>query len=1458
MSVRLRMALTAIGCGLLIAAACAAFLYWSAIPDEVDAYRLKQSEVARQRQELARKAAQALPQTLPNDAPTAVAKAGPAARILPVRLTWRDEQGGAGGILDEFDGCFAVSPGIDVFWQRGDLFLMKQKGVLERVWTAGRIDSPYGPMHVSALNHVCYDGKFVWASVAEFEQPARLLVLDPLTGQTWEFGAEDVASHGGANDASQRIPGLAIAPWQRGKVIAAGWPGQQWLTVLSFDPAKGRSFQPLPEPADLEQMRGELLPAGLPRLFATGMWPLAEREAGDGRETRRLFIHRADPARPALASLSVEPTASRFDAAGGASLSGAIGAKRVAISESAFYWLEHAPAANPRTILASAKAPEFIERVELADVPDGQPVFHDGWLWSLGDVCWRWKPGEKQIERLKAEVPWRLGFRNPGEKAGRNDAYYTVRQAFASQHYGLLAVTAKQGIAYNQKGKFFQFGLADDPRLKSEPSSESPAAGATLAADAPPGTILSLLEVVAPQPGGGRPTAVLGPALELGEVPENVGLPILAREIVRQSLLMAARERLGWTTRDAVLREASADEKRESAAKFALSMRFPYQAPAVFELRRLDAQGQAKPLWKQELNIYPSAEAPCDYSKLVAAAERWSRETFPPLLEQADLREKGDGDRGADEVVAAVDAERQLEQLNFASQFLALKALHEAIRRRGASPELIGALVRAYANLGLLTEYHWTAVHKALKARALLYAQQLAAAENGAPGAIWRRAYAEALTGIHHAAQSDLAAAAKLAGANNPPADAAAAEQPPAWVDLIDAYCRFDDEKLAAAEADPRNGQLAGALHFLLVERRRYSEGAQQLMEKLLAENPECFRIHDGRSSSWELGTLHEATLAAPAALAETLPKRLRQAQGLPAGAARLLDRDERREEIPADLAETLSAIGADEDEGELSWRLLGGLIAETQFMQVWRRAKFMRDHWAVPADEFLRAAAPLVRAHRHHALLNLYLTNPLPQDAEELERTLDLSELDYEQQAEFAAMLGAGWETRRTDQYLAAAQRPERHMDDVHRDFQAYLASFEGNEEKRPAYEAIERMRKLSPDSPDAVAAWIGRHGREIEAAAPELERRFARHVQVWRALAFANPWDKEQQIRRLRKCIELSHDFWAYQQLAAIYHQREQLEEWLAVLEDYLAQPSRGLEHDHVRAQIAGHYMLRHEWTKALPYALEAAQSWAAWAMIGAADCYEGLSDDENEGLWRTRVAERYPSSEVSLALYFWARRSGLGNAPALSRLLDPAMAERASEQPLHKAHEIGVFYQLSGRPALALAAYQEAAKDRSDLRFAYTAQLRVALVAQELAKTSERDQALEALTSLRDSSLASFEKTGAWIERELTRGEGEPPDLASARDIVASAKREERPAFNYAIGRFLELRGRSGDANPFLDAAASNAESHKTLSRILASAALRDRGATPSKLKTEPIEVTAPPGEQSATRTPAPSGN
>ena len=71
------------------------------------------------------------------------------------------------------------------------------------------------------------------------------------------------------------------------------------------------------------------------------------------------------------------------------------------------------------------------------------------------------------------------------------------------------------------------------------------------------------------------------------------------------------------------------------------------------------------------------------------------------------------------------DVEKRLESLSMVETFAAVRRLHEAIRADGESPARLAALARAYAQLGMLTEFLWSPAHRVFKARALLYAERL-------------------------------------------------------------------------------------------------------------------------------------------------------------------------------------------------------------------------------------------------------------------------------------------------------------------------------------------------------------------------------------------------------------------------------------------------------------------------------------------------------------------------------------------------------------------------------------------------------------------------------------------------------------------------------------------------------------------------------------------------------------
>ena len=115
----------------------------------------------------------------------------------------------------------------------------------------------------------------------------------------------------------------------------------------------------------------------------------------------------------------------------------------------------------------------------------------------------------------------------------------------------------------------------------------------------------------------------------------------------------------------------------------------------------------------------------------------------------------------------------------FTEPFAAVRLAHAAARGGDARPEVLEVLARGYAQLGLLTDHHWDAAHKAYSARALLYAQRLVASDPRSPRGLWHRAYAESLAGLHRHALDDLAAARALQQAEGHEHDAAEHGGPP-------------------------------------------------------------------------------------------------------------------------------------------------------------------------------------------------------------------------------------------------------------------------------------------------------------------------------------------------------------------------------------------------------------------------------------------------------------------------------------------------------------------------------------------------------------------------------------------------------------------------------------------------------------------------------------------------------
>jgi len=296
---------------------------------------------------------------------------------------------------------------------------------------------------------------------------------------------------------------------------------------------------------------------------------------------------------------------------------------------------------------------------------------------------------------------------------------------------------------------------------------------------------------------------------------------MLLRELQRQAVLIAARDELGLGTRDMVLREPFVGHGSNGATTVLFESRVWKNDQALIYLSRFDGPQPADPYALADLQVdspknvdqqsvsFKINRGPAiDYADFAAKCEEASRSTYLKAL----LAEKVLGNFQANPIPwvpagtgpvdpAALD---RLDCFDVFSQYLAVRLLHQQIRSNGASPERIGALVRGYANLGVLTHDQWSRANKVFLARALLYAQRLVVHENQSGASLYVRAYARAFTGLHAAALMDLDdAAAKSGGVKTP-----------AWVDLIRGYSRFDPYPLEdVALAGPwRYQQLASFL----------------------------------------------------------------------------------------------------------------------------------------------------------------------------------------------------------------------------------------------------------------------------------------------------------------------------------------------------------------------------------------------------------------------------------------------------------------------------------------------------------------------------------------------------------------------------------------------------------------------------------------------------------------------
>jgi tetratricopeptide (TPR) repeat protein len=941
---------------------------------------------------------------------------------------------------------------------------------------------------------------------------------------------------------------------------------------------------------------------------------------------------------------------------------------------------------------------------------------------------------------------------------------------------------------------------AEPPGVGPQPVTTPPAAGPSAGVQAPGRSVSAVPDkaetrtpVAILRVGAGdkaRPVVALGRPEASRSLQDLQGTRqgILERELVRQALLIAARDELGLSTRDELLDDARPGKADGPPIELAILFR-PNDCRAVV---RRGAGEKAEVLFQHDLGTKPDNSRYT--AELTALAESLARTEFLALLKQLGV--EGRPNRSRDDAPVPKAVEERLDQLGLVDHFAAVRALHEAIRSDGESPVRLAALARAYAQLGTLTEYQWSPAHRVFKARALLYAERLQARSPKSPAALRARAFVGALVGRHDQALADLDAAGRLA------AEAKDASPAPSWLPVIEAYLKSDRKRLATQ--DGPHARLAALLNLMMVEYPHRTRVAAQASRDLADRDAGCCLAYDAICRNGQLGELHVATVAGPEAFTRLFPERLKALGSLPAAVKQPLDQG-RNEPT---LVDALDQAGRPvEDPGEPSWGVLAHLVREARFVHAYHRLHFMAKMWHVPTRDTFEAFQPLVDRHLFYPLLK-YLALPRQAGVPALTAMadrLELAELDSNVRPLIDALgdlnLPAGgpaWGAAMMHGSLLVRDIAERlRQTDASKDHFGRI------------------LLNISPYSAHAMGVLIEAAWDQIKGEVPAWREKVGEAPALFAALGrkYADLKEYGEAENYLRRYIDLSPDPWAYRMLADCYRARGEAERWQATLDEFLAKTEpAGLEHAKVQVDIANELMRRGRWQDAKKYAEPAAETWAGWAMTCASKCNEGLKDWERAELWARRTSERYPQANGA-EWYRFCKRSGHGDIQAARAFAEAHTRGGADAPDPAGLQQDGFSLWASGATKPALDSLEQAERARPTPATAIAA----FLVADELGDQARRDRLLDELCTKLQRQVPRMAAIGGMM-RDALAGNGKGSlDLAAVDKLLGAMPHRTRGNADFLVGRYLLNRGQAESARTYLQRAADSSATQDELRQM-----------------------------------------
>ncbi|MBI1346630.1 hypothetical protein GC163_10110 [bacterium] len=879
----------------------------------------------------------------------------------------------------------------------------------------------------------------------------------------------------------------------------------------------------------------------------------------------------------------------------------------------------------------------------------------------------------------------------------------------------------------------------------------------------------------------------------------------IPRELIRQALLLAAQNQLGLRTIDLALGEQPPVDELQAE-------RFPFEIHATFQAEETDStftvnleivqrEREGEPFkWAA-----PQFAIPQDswLESLAERMEQMSREEFTQVLITRGYEKRESKPSKGDRPTIS-------PQMDVVSQFVAVRQLQQALQAEPDASDLLMALSRTYANLGILTETHWGPMSKVFKSRSLLYAQQNMAKSGTTPDSLACRAYARALTGTHRTALADLQAARELDESKLP-----------LWLRAIEAFCRYDFQELS--EPVPDEPQLTSYLAMRMSNPAFDQQQAQELIQEFIKKNPACQQAIE-RACQLPLD-VHRAVVSAgfPAVWIKTcgvingipeLPATIQelaqeQALVMPKSQQEYLDALKVRRQLIDQLRTTTFDPGV-----EPSWNVLGELLHDQTYLQAWHTIALEKYNLGVPTDETLPLIQPLMQGHRYEKFLMSYVTDraAVNQALSEIAKSANDEFLEppaHPVVIEIYRNLGSTVS-------LPIEERAARHGDRIEPDLNSRATKRATKQELASWSDAV------CPHRPDVILRLIAENIPEVQQRLPEWEAQFQNHAVMLSALATAyrnagRPADAQ---RTLQRVAELEPTWQSYSSLYYFYAAEDDQEKMEATLKTMQTLPTQGLESADTAQRLAYFYMHRGDWEQAEPYAREAAASYAGWGLQCLSDYAEGVKDWELAEDLQKAQSQRYEAA--SYKWWAWCERTGRGDKAEARRLAE-AYWDRL-QPPLSKdvIWWRGISKLADHDQAAAEKIFTQGYRALAGDRIPADLAVLISLLADERGDTQARDVKLSTVAYLWEPNSAfpelvnlmkCFLRDGdqaTWNEPEFDRLLLKVPSL----DVVM---------LYYFAGKFLSLHNQPKLSQKYLTAAAT-AEADSSPQVLLAVLELR----------------------------------